>query len=304
MSAPPSRYTADLALRNVNDSHVLAIGRVPARSRVLDLGVADGSVAAVLRRMGCTVWGVEIDPMAAEAARSACEEVVIGDLNHMDLASRFQGLTFDVILMLDILEHLAEPAEVLRRAGGLLAVGGWGVISLPNVTHASVRLALLAGRFTYTDVGLLDRTHVRFFDRAGVDELLGQAGWGMFDMARVFAPAGTTEIDVTDADPELVRLLEGDVEALTYQFVLGAAPLGSAVLEEPPVLPAAVAQAVYLDTWQQLRRTQGDGAPRLAADLEELAALRHASMERRTQLRELLSALEAEIGGLRATLRR
>ena len=304
MSDPASRYSADLSLANINNSHTLAIGRVPARSRVLDLGVADGSVARVLRRMGCTAWGVEIDPVAADAARSVCEGVVIGDLNHLDLASHFKGRVFDVVLMLDILEHLVDPATVLRGVGAVLAEGGWGVISLPNVTHASVRLELLAGHFTYTDLGLLDRTHVRFFDRAGVDDLLGQAGWGMFDMARVLAPTGTTEIDVAGADPQLVRDLEADVEALTYQFVVGAAPLGSPVLEQPPVLPAAMAQAAYLEIWQESRMARGDGASGLASDLRELAALRHASMERRTQLRELLGDVEAEIAGLKATLDR
>jgi predicted RNA methylase len=68
MSSSPSRYTAHMDLRDVNDAHILAVGRVPAGSRVLDLGVADGSVAGVLKAMGCRVWGVELDAVAAEEA--------------------------------------------------------------------------------------------------------------------------------------------------------------------------------------------------------------------------------------------
>ncbi len=188
MSPAASRYTADLNLRGVNDAHILAIGRVPANSRVLDLGVADGSVATLLKDMGCRVWGVELDPVAAEAARVVCEEVVVSDLNTLDLAQRFQGQQFDVVLMLDVLEHLSDPVAVLGRLKPVLAEGGWGVISLPNVAHLSLRLSLLQGNFTYTDVGLLDRTHLRFFDRAGVDDLLEQAGWGMFDIRTCDSP--------------------------------------------------------------------------------------------------------------------
>jgi hypothetical protein len=75
------------------------------------------------------------------------------------------------------------------------------------------------------------------------------------------------------------------------------------VLEQPPVLPAAVAQAAYLELWQQNRRLEDAAVPRLTSELQELTALRHASMERRTQLRELLDSVAAESEGLRrATL--
>jgi len=299
MMPSASRYAAALDLRNINDSHVVAVGRVPARSRVLDLGTADGSVAALLRGMGCRIWGVEIDPAAAEAARAVCEEVAVDDLNQLDLATRFEGIRFDVVLMLDVLEHLADPAAVLARVGSVLADGGWGVISLPNVAHASVRLALLEGRFSYMDTGLLDRTHLRFFDRAGVEDLLRQAGWGMFEMVRLISPLGSTEIQVSNPDPVLVRQLASDIEALTYQFVLCAAPLGSVALEHNPVLPAAIAQAAYLELQEQVRTSTVDA--RLLSDvLERLATIRQASMDRRLQLRDLLATVEADMEQLRA----
>ena len=296
MKPQASRYTADLNLRGVNDAHILAIGRVPANSRVLDLGLADGSVATLLKDMGCRVWGVELDPVDAEAARGSCEEVVVADLTTLDLAEQFQGLRFDVILMLDVLEHLSNPAEVLERMKPVLADRGWGVISLPNVAHLSLRLSLLKGHFNYTDVGLLDRTHLRFFDRAGVDDLLREAGWGMFDLARVTRRLGTTEIHIDDVDPELARQLESETEGLTYQFVVCAAPLGSAVLERPPVLPAAVAQAALLETLvriaeldEEVRQLRRVHLPDL---MEQLTAIRASGLERRGHLKYLLQAMQ------------
>jgi 2-polyprenyl-3-methyl-5-hydroxy-6-metoxy-1,4-benzoquinol methylase len=289
VSPAASRYTAEPNLRYANDSHVMAIARVPANSRVLDLGVADGSVAAVLKGMGCEVWGVELEREAAEAARAVCDEVVVADLNTFEFAEQLHGQRFDVVLMLDILEHLSDPAAVLGRVKAVVAEGGWGIISLPNVAHASVRLALLNGHFRYTEMGLLDRTHLRFFDRAGVDDLLEQAGWGMFDMVRVTRRLGTTEIPVDDVDPVLAADLESDIEGTTYQFVVGAAPLDSPVLEHPPVLPAAVAQGVLLEQEEELRQL------RLAHILdltEQLAAIRAGALERRGQLQGLLDALD------------
>jgi 2-polyprenyl-3-methyl-5-hydroxy-6-metoxy-1,4-benzoquinol methylase len=296
MISKHSRYTADINLRGVNDTHTLAIGRVPANSRVLDLGVADGSVAAVLKEMGCRVWGVEFEIEAAQEAEKNCEEVVVGDLNTLDLADRLSNREFDVILMLDVLEHLANPAETLRRLKPLVAQGGWGVISLPNVAHVSLRLSLLNGDFNYTDTGLLDRTHLRFYDRAGVDELLEEAGWAMFDLARVTRRLGTTEIQINDPDPDLVAALQSDIEGLTYQFVISVAPLGSPVLELPPVLPAAVAQDELCkalvrigeldEEVEQLRR-------RHIPDLvEQLSAIRSNSLVRRGHLKHLLATLQ------------
>ena len=289
MSPAASRYTAEPNLRYANDSHVMAIGRVPANSRVLDLGVADGSVAAILKGMGCEVWGVELEKEAAEAARAVCDEVVVADLNTFEFAEQLEGQRFDVVLMLDILEHLSDPAAVLGRVKAVVADGGWGIISLPNVAHASVRLALLKGRFRYTEMGLLDRTHLRFFDRAGVDGLLEQAGWGMFDMVRVTRRLGTTEIPVDDVDPVLAADLESDIEGTTYQFVVGAAPLGSPVLEHPPVLPAAVAQGVLLEQEEELRQLRLAYIPDLT---EQLTTIRAGALERRAQLQGLLDALD------------
>jgi 2-polyprenyl-3-methyl-5-hydroxy-6-metoxy-1,4-benzoquinol methylase len=295
MSPGASRYTAEPNLRYANDSHVLAIGRVPANSRVLDLGVADGSVAAILNDMGCQVWGVELDPEAAEAARSVCQDVVVADLNTFEMAEHFGEQRFDVVLMLDILEHLSDPATVMGRVKAVVAEGGWGIVSLPNVAHLSVRLALLNGRFSYTEMGLLDRTHLRFFDRAGVDDLLFQAGWGMFDMARVTRRLGTTEIPADDADPVLAAELSSDIEGLTYQFVVSAAPLGSPVFQKPPVLPAAVAQGVVLEFEEEIRKLRLGYMHDL---MDQLANIRVGALARREDLKDLMEACQASVDRL------
>jgi 2-polyprenyl-3-methyl-5-hydroxy-6-metoxy-1,4-benzoquinol methylase len=282
MTAEMFRYTADINLSSPNDPHAMAVGRVHAKSDVLDLGTADGSVASVLTRMGCKVWGVEIDQQAAEKARAICQEVAVADLNQIDLPSQFGGRDFDIVLMLDVLEHLLDPVSTLSSVKQVLRPMGWAVISLPNVAHISVRLALLNGRFTYTDLGLLDRTHLHFFTLEGVTDLLQRSGWRCFDLARVIRDLGTTEITVEWPDPRLVEDLKRDPEALTYQFVLMAAPEGSPVLSNPPLLPAAIAQRALLE------------ATRLSQVAEfwaELEKMRSASLTRRDHLKYLVSSL-------------
>ena len=163
---------------DVNSSHALVLGMIEAGSQVLDVGCATGYLGAVLTERGCRVTGVEIDPDAARAAREVLAEVLEADLDRDDLGEVLGARRFDVVVLADVLEHLHDPARALRAAVGLLRPGGSVVVSIPNVTHGSLRLALLAGTWRYTDTGLLDRTHVRFFDRDGLRRAaaLGRAG--------------------------------------------------------------------------------------------------------------------------------
>ncbi len=84
---------------------------------------------------------------------------------------------FDVIVCADVLEHLAEPERVLASVRRWLAPGGLLLVSVPNVANAAIRLSLLAGRFEYSDKGILDRTHLRFFTRRSARRLVEQAGF-------------------------------------------------------------------------------------------------------------------------------
>lgn len=224
-----SRYGREVDLADLNSSHAQAVLLTPEGSAVLDVGLADGSVARELVRRGCRVWGVEIDATAAAAADDVCEQVVVGDVESLDLHDVFDDQRFDVVLLLDVLEHLVDPATTLRHAAAMLAPGGHVVVSLPNVAHAAVRLDLLQGRFAYTEAGLLDRTHLRFFDAAGVAELFADAGLDVVANLRVTAPVDATEIplDVQAFPADAVALATSGPESSTYQFVVVAVPAGA-----------------------------------------------------------------------------
>jgi 2-polyprenyl-3-methyl-5-hydroxy-6-metoxy-1,4-benzoquinol methylase len=220
------RYTRDIDLEDTNNAHSLAILSVPPGGRVLDIGPGGDHVVSALRERGCTVWAVEIDGEAARAAEPYCERVLVADVETVDLGREFEGLRFDCILFLDVLEHLREPLPVLRDAAKLLADEASVVASIPNVTHAALRLELLRGRFRYRDTGLLDRTHLRFFDQEGVNELFRQAGLRIEEQLRVSRGITETELEIDPSDypEEAVRLATADPEALTYQFIVVARP--------------------------------------------------------------------------------
>jgi 2-polyprenyl-3-methyl-5-hydroxy-6-metoxy-1,4-benzoquinol methylase len=217
-----------------DNTHANVIRLVGEGRRVLELGPASGYMSEILRERGCTVVGVELDAdMASQAARF-CERVIVGDLDTLDLDEELGEDRFDVIVAADVLEHLKDPLQALRALRAFLRPEGYFVASLPNIAHASVRLALLEGRFDYRDLGLLDRTHLRFFTHQSIALLFDEAELAVLEIHRQDAPIDTTEIAVDlDAVPaEVLRELKRDPDASTYQFVIKAVPLAAPGMRE------------------------------------------------------------------------
>ena len=242
MAIAPIRHTNEsfagappVATGELNDPHSLAIHALASGACVLDVGCGSGALARRLVERGCRAFGVEIDPPAAEAAKSHCERVVVGDAEALDWEHAFPSIRFDAILFLDVLEHLREPARVLRRIQRLLTADGWVIASIPNVAHGAVRLQLLEGRFRYAESGLLDHGHLRFFDAEAVERLFADAGYQISQRVRIERGLAETEIpvDLETVPEEVLRSLEEDPEALTYQFFVIAAPLSAAAPQVP-----------------------------------------------------------------------
>lgn len=224
MQAP--KYQAEVDLSNQNTSHALLVRLAGDAARVLDVGCATGYLAQALRDAGSAVSGIEYDVAAAEQARPHLDALVVGDVERLDLVGEFGSGSFDAVVYGDVLEHLVDPATTLVRTRELLAEGGRVVASVPNVAHGAVRLSLLGGEFPYTETGLLDRTHLRFFTRATVEALFRDAGYTLVELLRTTVGVFDTELGLRAGDfsPEVVELVLDDPESTTYQFVVVATP--------------------------------------------------------------------------------
>jgi len=167
---------------------------LPERSlRVLEIGCGGGGTLAWLKESGRAAWtaGIELSTEAAAVASKRVDEVRCGDADR--LLQEFPQESFDLILCLDVLEHLVDPWASLRQLKTLLRPGGRLISSLPNIRHHSVVLPLLfGGRWEYQEAGIMDRTHLRFFSRRGMASMMGHAGlreirsiptyaWGSWD---------------------------------------------------------------------------------------------------------------------------
>lgn len=150
---------------------------VPDCDRLLDVGGGVGATARHLKAIG-RAKSVGVMDAVIEEHRYGIDFASSVNLDDAEAVDAFlaENGPFDVILTLDVLEHLVDPWRLVRQLAGHLAPGGALVASVPNVRHLSVVKPLLFGnQWTYSDSGLLDRTHLRFFVRDSAVALLKQA---------------------------------------------------------------------------------------------------------------------------------
>jgi len=214
----------------------------PSGKRILDVGCAAGFMGGAMLEQGAAeVVGLELYAPAVTAARGRLSAVYRVDLAALPSLPYPRGY-FDCITFADVLEHLPDPQAIVRHLLPYLARGGTVAVSLPNVRHHSVVLPLLMeGRWDYLEAGVLDRTHLRFFTRAGMLDFL--AGVGL-------EPISTGPPVHTPAPPALQRLAAwmtaegGDganllEEATTVQYLFLARPASPEELS--PRVPTALA---------------------------------------------------------------
>lgn len=145
------------------------LGGLPEKSVILDIGTASGTIGRLCNGLGFIRKGIEPNTAWAELASPYYEDLSIGSIE--DTKNEFiQGA--DAVILADVLEHLPEPETTLDRIVSLQQPECLIVISVPNVANMWVRINLLFGRFEYSERGILDRTHLRFFTRSSFIRLL------------------------------------------------------------------------------------------------------------------------------------
>lgn len=203
--------------------------KLSARSAV-ELGCSAGATGQKLKEvLGIARYvGVERFEEAAQAARGRLDQVLVADLNRTSpLELGLEEGSFDLLLALDVLEHLYNPWDVLAAAVKLVRPGGSVVLSLPNTQNIALVMDLVHGRWNYQSAGLLDATHVRFFCLAQIVELVEGAGLEILGSHATLNPP-LDQSQLRDANNSLtqgrltLRGLSRDecIQFFTYQYIL------------------------------------------------------------------------------------
>jgi SAM-dependent methyltransferase len=162
----------------IQEASALAPG---SRIRVLDVGASTGYIGDAIRAgREAELAGVESNAAARSQLRYE------RTFESLDAVPASEG--YDLALILDVIEHTPDPRATLEVTARALRPGGTLLVSVPNFAHWSMRALLLAGRFDYTDSGIRDRTHLRFFTRRSFVRTLREAGLTVEREAFAIAP--------------------------------------------------------------------------------------------------------------------
>ncbi len=131
---------------------------------------------------------------------------------------------YDVVVMADVLEHMPDPLSGLTRVAKGMRQNARLIASMPNIAFGAIALELLRGRFEYRDLGLMDRTHVRFFTRDGVLQLFSEAGMHVQLLCHLVRALPSMEIPVRPGPLSWLLLpwLSARLDSSTYQHIVVA----------------------------------------------------------------------------------
>ncbi len=238
-----NKYEFKLNPHEANDSHMGLARRIKRGESILELGCSSGYLSRFLKQdLGCHVVGIDIDPQALAQAAEFCDLALVADLDQDAWLPQIAGERFDTILCADVLEHLKNPAAVLKNLQPYLKPNGRVLASIPNVAHASIRLELLQGHFDYERLGILDDTHLHFYTLDGCIGMLMQAGYLCQDVAYSIHDLADEVIvehlqNVGLEASAACRKLLHQPEATAFQFILEARPAAPELLRhKPPAL--------------------------------------------------------------------
>jgi 2-polyprenyl-3-methyl-5-hydroxy-6-metoxy-1,4-benzoquinol methylase len=193
---------------------------IPDKSTVLDVGAGSGILARILKekRPNVIIDGVEPNPFAAELARQYYRNFLVCGIE--DLVEPIRILTYDIIVMADVIEHISDPFQALRGITAHLTEKQRLMISVPNIAFGATRIALLRGEFVYVDSGLLERTHLRFFTLDTLRQMVEGLELHVHALYRLRRHLWETEILVRRRDALWLLGMGGDLDLFTYQFLL------------------------------------------------------------------------------------
>ena len=180
--------------KDFNNSYIAPrddiINLIPGNSkRILDVGCSIGTVGEQIKKRNndAKVTGIELNETMAEIAKGKLDQVIIGNIEEIDLASYFHKGEFDCMIFGDILEHLIDPWSLMERIIGYLSIDGLVISSIPNIRHYETIFNLLfRGYWPYRERGIHDKSHLRFFTFKNIEELFTNNGLMVHEIERKY----------------------------------------------------------------------------------------------------------------------
>ncbi len=152
---------------------------------IIEFGCGAGAMARAIKEKSPDIHYVGVELIAEELvkARDVLSISLRRNLDNLaawdddaELSAAMPLAHFDHVIFGDVLEHLYDPARALGEAARRLKPGGSALVCIPNVQHWSVFQNLITGSWPREEMGLFDKTHIRWFALGDMVALLQSAG--------------------------------------------------------------------------------------------------------------------------------
>lgn len=275
---------------NIPPSLIGAIGwfydDIPKGAKVLDIGCSTGYYGEYIKQnKNAVVDGVELSDDRFEAMK-VLDAVYSFDLDQ-EWPDDIPTGNYDVVFMGDVIEHLKDPARALRQVRKLLSEEGRLYISTPNIAHLSIRLELLGGGFEYESMGILDSTHLKYFTKSTLTNLVHEAGYDIerIDSSESDYPRGVAETILNSYGLKPTKLFwdlasSHEARAFQYKFVLKQRPTTK---KKPAKVPSPVEKPEQYKT-------------RYITELNTIIEQQTKGLEHERSIRQSLEKENAKIG--------
>ena len=164
----------------------------------------------------------EIDEEAGKVASQYANQSLIGlEGDFTNTNFNWNDPTYDHVIFADVLEHVTQPQKYLQAAKQLLNPNGSIWISIPNIGHNSILIDLWNNKFIYREYGLLDRTHVTFFTRNSLEEMVKNCELNIVNQFDLINTVENTEFQNSyfDLPSSVAWLMQNRMDGEVYQFV-------------------------------------------------------------------------------------
>jgi len=189
-------------------------------AKVLEFGSATGYATRYMtEKYNCKVTCIEISPQMAEIGRNFCNKMIVADIEADEWEKELES-KYDYIIFADVLEHLRKPQLVIEKAKQFLKKDGYILTSIPNIGHNAIIMNLRNGIFEYTEVGLLDNTHIHFLTRKSISEIFESNGlYCVAEEDKVIRPCNTELECYYIQNPIMALSLIGKKDGHVYRYV-------------------------------------------------------------------------------------
>jgi SAM-dependent methyltransferase len=147
----------------------------PPPRRIFEIGSGNGATAHMLSRLGYDVTGIDASESGVQVGNRAHPEVRLEVASaYDDLAARYG--TFDIVLSMEVIEHLYAPRLFAKSFCDLLSPGALGIITTPYHGYSKNVALALTNRLDFHFGALWDGGHIKFWSRASLGRLLAEFG--------------------------------------------------------------------------------------------------------------------------------